>query len=261
MEIVNSKTRPLVTPVNDLTMAALLLALGFEALSLRRVEEHDLSSRGHAGAPRCSWEFASVGAGGRRFEDVAAAWRGGLRDEPGVPAEIRAARLAVHNLHCLSAAAVDRSALYAYSAPDGTRLSNDALSGAMLVPRVMAPEAPAVTTRTTGPAACALAVGCRLQGYISAPEGFLWCVAQGPGCRFTPGEIEAYWRDLRWVTEPGNMDPLAVAIATLINRRELLGSVHRGRLMHLVRSGGKALYLPKNAPLDMVEQGCRLMNM
>lgn len=261
MERVDSGMRALVTPVEDLALAALLLALGFEAVSLRRVEEHDLGSRGHAGPGRCVWEFASVGAGGRRFEEVAAAWRGALRDDPGVPAEVRAARLAVHNLHCLTSAAVNGEPLYAYGAPDCTRLSNDCLSGAMAVPRVQVPAAPAVTLRTTGPAACALAVGCRLTGFIQGADGFLWCVAPGGCCEFAPGDVEARWRDLRWVTERGNVAPLAVAIATLINRRELLGGVHRGRTLHLVRSGDRTLILPDGAPREMVAQGSRLMHM
>ena len=259
MDRVQCDSRALVSPVGDLTFAALLLALGFEAYSFRRVEEHDLGSRGHGGSGRCVWDFSRVGAGGRRFEDVGRWWGGALRDEPGVPAEIRAARLAVHNASCLGSAAADGAPLYAYGAPDCTRLSNSALSGAVCVPRVTGPEAPAVTTRTTGPAACALAVGCRLTGYIAAPEGFLWCVAPGGGV--SPAEVEARWRDLRWVAEPGNMCPLAVAIATLVNRRELLGSVHRGRAVHLVRSGGSALFLPADAPRDMVERGSRLLNM
>lgn len=261
MERENAKVRPLVTPVSDLTLAALLLAMGFEAYTMRRVEDHDLTSTGRSAAGRVCWEFSPVGDAGMRFDEVARAWKGALRDEPGVPPAVRAARLAVHNCHCLTAAAKDGAPLYAYDGVDGTRLSNDALSGARLVPRRMAPEAPAVTLRTTGAAACALAVGCRLQGVIYSGDGCLWCVSPGVCGGPQPLEVEMRWRDLNWVTSPGNVSPLAVAIATLLNRRELLGSVHQGSVVHLVRSGGSALYLPADAPKDMVERGSRLLNM
>lgn len=257
---INTTERTICSPVSDINLAALLLALGFELLDRSAVQQHDLSSSRHAGGTLGSWTFSAVGQGGRRFDSVCRAWRDALKDTPGCPADVRAAKLAAHNLRTLTAAATRGESLAAYELEDATRLTNDPAAGAAAVPRVAAPLPPAVSLRSTAPAAAALACGCRITGYIPTAEGTLWCLAPGPRAEHTPAQVEHLWRDLTWVSTPGNMHPLAVALATLVNRRELLADSHAPRTMHLVRSGDSVLYLPANAPQSMVDAGSRLLN-
>lgn len=260
MKKVDSKERSLVGGVDDVDLAAFLVAVGFPITGGKVVKRHDLSSQGHAGVDKGVWEFTRVSADGTlRFEQMMDWWSKAMKNAPGTPRMLFAARMAVHNLHCLTAL-VNGAPLSAMSLGDHTRLINQAsVSGGVSVPCAAALEAPAVLVSNTDACAVALSLGCRLVSYHCLPTGISWGLTRGVS-EYEPGAVETHRRELEWVQAKGNMSPLAVAIATLENRRRLITGARRRQEMHLVRSGGDLLYLPACADDTLLEQGARLMN-
>lgn len=261
MERVHSKERSLVGEVDDVELAAVLVALGFSVLGGRVVKDHDRTSQGHDRADMGVWQFSRTnGDGSLEFDRVRERWSEALRGGAGVGRVLFCARLALHNLRCLTAL-VNGAPLCAVNGADHTRLVNEsAVSGGEAVLHLAALTPPAVLVRNTEACAAGLAVGCRLVSYHCMPDGVCFGMTRGSS-EWEPGTVETLRRDLTWVQEPGNMSPLAVAIATLCNRRALINGVRKRVEMHLVRSGDSALYLPVGADERMIERGARLMNL
>lgn len=256
----HSNERSLVGEVDDVELAAVLVALGFEVLGARVVKDHDTTSRGHGRADLGVWRFSRASKDGVfDFDGVRERWGAALRGGAGVGRVLFCARLALHNLRCLTGL-VNGAPLCAVPGADHTRLVNEvAVSGGEAVLHLAALNPPSVLVRSSEACAAGLAVGCRLVSYHCMPDGVCFGMTRGAS-EWEPGTVEALRRDLTWVQEPGNMSPLAVSIATLCNRRTLISGVRKRAEMHLVRSGDSALYLPACADERMVARGAQLMN-
>lgn len=229
----------------ELDFVAYLAALGFRILSRRRVRRYDLTD-GRDDKVLGLWTVSPSSIDNRRhLRTERERWAYGVPDRArdGMETDtIAVTRLALHNFRALTQYAKRRSdGCTLWRSPLGnlSRLNNErSFPGALECDCRAMEGAPSVGTYL---AAVAVTHGCPLLGYTHArSQGggiyLRWCIGKGNRPLADPALLLSRWRDSAWLLDPANDSPLAVAMMTLQNRRQLIGDTFRPRELTLLSS-------------------------
>lgn len=232
----------IVTSVDNLDKAAVLVTLGFECTGRHVVRDVDLDSQTRRRGTAFIWEFETVSAGGLELGAVVAEYAVGM------PAgrvlkplgAVGAARLALHNYRVL------RTALR-----NGAPVWADDLLGCVRLGNYRGPGESVAVERVG-----AVSGGCRVDyAAVLAALGYMpecWSCAEGKMQVRMRGRAEQapvaarvmMLRDEVWLTDPQNMEPLAVGLLAIRNRGLLLAD-----------DAGETLRVSKNGLVGLVRKG------
>lgn len=231
----------------ELDFVAFLTALGFAVLSRERIRRYDLQN-GRENKMLGVWHVAAQSGDGKyNLRDLRTRWARGVPGAytPGLELDVVAmARLAMHNFRALTQLGkFGRNGCELYEVPMGplVRLNNERSFACsrkieLLPPGDPATNAPCMSTLL---AAVAISFGCRLLGYTPATskEGrayLRWYLGNGAAPLAKPSQMTAWWTDDKWLLDPTNDTPLAVAMMSIKNRKTLITDAYSPRELTLL---------------------------
>lgn len=232
----------ILTSVENVDKAAVLVTLGFECSGRHVVKDVDLNSQTRLRNSAYIWEFSTVSVGGLQMEDVVAEYALGMPAGRVIKplGAVGAARLALHNYRVLRTAQRNGVPVWADDLLSCVRLGNyPGLGESRGVERVEA-----------------VSGGCRVDyAAVLAALGYMpecWSCADGKiQVRMTGRAEQApvasrvmMLRDEEWLHDEHNLEPLAVGLLAIRNRGLLLADdaevslrVSKKGLVGLVRKG------------------------
>lgn len=231
----------ILTSVENLDKAAVLVTMGFVCHGRHVVKDVDLDSQTGRRHSAYIWDFETVSVGGLKLEDVCAEYAVGMPCGRVLKplGAVGAARLALHNYRVL------RTALR-----NGAPVWADDLLGCVRLGNYPGPGESRAVERVA-----AVSGGCRADyAAVLAAVGYMpesWSCAEGKvQVRMTGRPEQApvaarvmMLRDEVWLKDPQNLEPLAVGLLAIRNRGLLLGD-----------EAGETLRVSKNGLVGLVRK-------
>jgi hypothetical protein len=234
------------TPVQDPSLAAILVALDFPLIRPRfAVKKIDLSS-GHREATAAdvdSWVFGDTSPTNGKISDAISLFQTPLPRTPEDLSTIQRAKLCLHNRRVLKLAAVQRLPLHQASNAKFSRLSSWAFSNSAPVPENYETVLPRVTN--TDLVSIATAFGHKIDSSARYGDQLSFLLLNNPAAIYSVAEIENKFRDRAYIR--ANVDPLAVCAAACLSFKALFDASRLGGETLVLHKNGRYATLPKNA--------------
>lgn len=249
----------LVSCVDNLDKAAVLVTMGFTCHGRHVVKDVDLGST--TGRRSCAyiWEFDSVAPCGLTLSEVCAEYAVGLPVGRCVKplGAVAAARLALHNYRVLRKALKQGCTVWADDFLGCVRLGNYA--GGQESREVRRVAAPVGGEYCRGEYAAVLTA----LGYV--PESVCCCAGKVSVCLSARDGVPGVWqrvamlRDEEWLHDAANLEPLAVALLAIRNRGWLVSEGQPGETLRVHKNGLVGL-VGKAADERVKAELCRRLN-
>lgn len=232
------KCETVLSSVDNLDKAAVLVTLGFECYGRHVVRDVDLGSATSTHRDSAYlWQFGQVSAGGLKLDEVSAEYALGM---PAgrclkLPGAVGAARLALHNYRVLRKVLKQGAPLWVDDLLGCCRLGNFAnAEGSREVRRMVVAERGKCCRAEYAAVLCAL-------GYVPAGfycgEGQVWVEMEEREGRAAVAAQLLLLNDERWLHEINNFEPGAVALLAIRNRGHLLQEAHPGETLRVHKNG------------------------
>ncbi len=234
-------------PVDNVDLAATLIALNFPVESTSRTELNDLGSTNFRARASLTWHFGTYSPTAGNLISVMSAWAATYKGK--IESAPMMARLALQNRRALKHQMADGAPLVQV----GSQLLNYDVADGRRIPRNDTPG----LLEQTDLVAVGVTQGCQLLGYgVTAGR---WGYALTPSeTGLTPAQLVSFDNDPQWIMT--HNDTVAILLAVMRNRRALLQVAGNASKTLVLHKGGKYAVVSAGASREQINAAARHLN-
>jgi len=243
--------------INNVDLAAFLIALGFEMMNYTVTSYIDLNDRNRKRPKSGSWDFADISKNFTELGDCKSVIEKYKLPKKGEPIKNLAelAKLTAHNYQVLKSVLTENKPLMQIIGDNYTVLKND---NAANIPNSNSTLFKLDETSDLMTVAIGCAMGCKIGSYYFDENKQLNICLYASTNGISIKRIEQA-KNNEAVEDLNNYEPLFVMLATSINRKELMKGIYNNEQICLIR-GSKKAYFDKNADDETKKKILERMN-